>query len=181
MLGFLGVQSYLLTQEVSWKPRAWRWSFGAAIWSDKNLRETSWNGRIGVVAVLQKLGNKPQKAGFLFLNRWDTTKSWFQRNNRIPQIKIFIFSRIGFITLPETNGSPLKIGRAPKGNCIFQQSIFRGKLANCSFTGGFNTKWRNHHQDFLWLQFDPYLTNSGFSRYNPEGMKVFGPCGSARK
>ena len=33
------------------------------------------------------------------------------------------------VTLPETNGYPLKIGRAPIGNFIFQPSIFRGKLA----------------------------------------------------
>ena len=33
-------------------------------------------------------------------------------------------------TLPETNSSPLKIGRAPKGNeKLFQPSIFRGELA----------------------------------------------------
>jgi len=32
----------------------------------------------------------------------------------MPQIKIFIFYKNGFITLPETNGSPLKIGHPQK-------------------------------------------------------------------
>ena len=39
----------------------------------------------------------------------------------------------GNFTLPETNialeNKPSQKGRNPKGNCIFQPSIFRGKLA----------------------------------------------------
>ena len=46
----------------------------------------------------------------------------------IPTVAVSV--RFPHITLPETNSSPLKIARAPKGNeLVFQPSIFRSKLA----------------------------------------------------
>ena len=39
------------------------------------------------------------------------------------------FGKKKYIGISESNSSPLKIGRAPKGNSIFQPSVFRNKLA----------------------------------------------------
>ena len=62
-------------------------------------------------------------------------------------------------TLPETNSSPLKIGRNPIGKVVFQPSIFRGELFVSGRLGDYTTKLYMDYNKLLYeSHYEPTTT-----------------------